>query len=735
MLPTATVVSSLILLNKRRTAEIIPNLKHLQEEWEVRALLLLSLILQLVLIILGNRRKYNRGSFIIIVVWFTYLVADSIATFTLGLLSRNIGDMVKDVKHVKSKVEVTSFWAPFLLLHLGGPDTITSYSLEDNELWLRRLLDLVVQTGTALSVIFIVWTTGSRLTLVTALVILAAVIKYGERIWVLRKASNEQLKEYVPPRHLDEEFTEKFTTGFYKAKGKLGFNNDVEGPEQITISKGNELFLALEVFRTSMRLVTEGTHSMCDQAINVGLFLHIPFENAFRVIEIELGFMYDILHTKTILLRSPWGIFLRILSFSLMCTSLVLFSLFHHHRYSKIDLSITYILLGAAIFLEIYAAVLQLCSDQAITWLIKRNRSSPARVISSFLLSITPECRWSNAMPQYNLLSFLLREKPIRFRKILRLLRVEDMLENSKYTIEKPVTDDFKKWIFQHFRDMYYDQTKKSISLSSSRGSFALKKLLPDAIVRWSTTDLLFEQSVISWHIATEFSYALDRSFFTNPASNNIPEDILHRWKIGKCISRYMMYLLRVKPQMFPASGSINLQETCDLAKEFLENYFKTQKGEIDPTKRGKRRQFSKQLLTGELGFTHTPKSLLNHSVLLTQQLRGSSMKYIERSRNSGEEVAHEQFTNATKLTDEEFAESLRVKWETIRQVWAELLAYAAINCRGTQHLQQLIKGGELLSHVWLLLGHYQFIETFNAPEPPQPRYYNDENDPNVMYY
>ncbi|GFZ17719.1 transmembrane protein, putative [Actinidia rufa] len=38
-----------------------------------------------------------------------------------------------------------AFWAPFLLLHLGGPDTITAYSLEDNELWLRHLLGLVVQ--------------------------------------------------------------------------------------------------------------------------------------------------------------------------------------------------------------------------------------------------------------------------------------------------------------------------------------------------------------------------------------------------------------------------------------------------------------------------------------------------------------------------------------------------------------------------------------------------------------
>lgn len=42
-----------------------------------------------------------------------------------------------------------AFWAPFLLVHLGGPDTITAYSLEGNELWLRHLLNLVVQVGVA----------------------------------------------------------------------------------------------------------------------------------------------------------------------------------------------------------------------------------------------------------------------------------------------------------------------------------------------------------------------------------------------------------------------------------------------------------------------------------------------------------------------------------------------------------------------------------------------------------
>lgn len=41
--------------------------------------------------------------------------------------------------------DLVAFWAPFLLLHLGGPDTITAFSLEDNELSLRYFLYLGTQ--------------------------------------------------------------------------------------------------------------------------------------------------------------------------------------------------------------------------------------------------------------------------------------------------------------------------------------------------------------------------------------------------------------------------------------------------------------------------------------------------------------------------------------------------------------------------------------------------------------
>ena len=180
-----------------------PKLRNFWKYWELRVLVLLSLMLQIVLIIFGNRRKYTSKTWIRIVLWCAYLMADWVATVALGVISNNLGDTTESIGNdgsLNDNIQLTAFWAPFLLLHLGGPDTITAYSMEDNELWLRHLLGLGVQTGVAIYIFLTAWM-GSRLSILSLLIFFAGTIKYGERTWVLRSASNEQFRESMltPP--------------------------------------------------------------------------------------------------------------------------------------------------------------------------------------------------------------------------------------------------------------------------------------------------------------------------------------------------------------------------------------------------------------------------------------------------------------------------------------------------------------------------------------------------------
>jgi hypothetical protein len=103
-------------------------LKQLPEEvlnlwnnWEIRGLVLLSLLLQTILIVFGSRRKIIARNWIRILVWSAYLSADMVASVALGNLARSQGDLSGEEKANNS---IQAFWAPFLLLHLGGPDTI-----------------------------------------------------------------------------------------------------------------------------------------------------------------------------------------------------------------------------------------------------------------------------------------------------------------------------------------------------------------------------------------------------------------------------------------------------------------------------------------------------------------------------------------------------------------------------------------------------------------------------------
>lgn len=52
-------------------------------------------------------------------------------------------------------------------------------------------------------------------------------------------------------------------------------------------------------------------------------------------------------------------------------------------------------------------------------------------------------------------------------------------------------------------------------------------------------------------------------------------------------------------------------------------------------------------------------------------------------------------------------------KWEMISHVWTQMLFYASNQCGWKQHGEQLRHGGELLTHVCLLMTHLGFSEQF----------------------
>ncbi|GJN12463.1 hypothetical protein PR202_ga30742 [Eleusine coracana subsp. coracana] len=90
-------------------------------------MVLISFTLQVFLFFTGVLRPRSANSFLRFSTWIGYLGADWVAVYILGFLSRQVRAPTKDGQGTSDPL-LTFIWAPFLLVHLGGQDTITAFA-------------------------------------------------------------------------------------------------------------------------------------------------------------------------------------------------------------------------------------------------------------------------------------------------------------------------------------------------------------------------------------------------------------------------------------------------------------------------------------------------------------------------------------------------------------------------------------------------------------------------------
>ncbi|KAF8023704.1 hypothetical protein BT93_F1019 [Corymbia citriodora subsp. variegata] len=683
--------------------EITVDLRQIWKQWELRAMVLFTLGVQIVLLLLGNRRKSSPKVWLRVLVWCAYLTSDYVATVALGVLSRKLGESGQ----LDDNSKLVALWAPLLLLLLGGPDTITAYSLEDNALWLRHLLGLGVQTGATAYVLFMAWTSSS-LSVLSLVMILVGLIKYGERTWVRWLASKDKLRESMltPPDpspnypRFMAEYTLKQAEGYHVtadevievqvpaglyATGILSNIVDAQDTQRGTpVQHTVKAYGLLQIFKC---LFIDLILSYDDRELSQSIFKGISWKDAFQLIEIELGFMYDLLYTKAMLLYSVWGFRRRFITFSLTLLVLGLFSL--AEKYPKclpVDLYITYALLAVIIIFEIYSILILLSSDWTDVWLSVHNKSRALhRAVTCVQLPRQP--RWSNSIAQFSLLEFCINENPLVCHGILKRLNINEKLDKYHYTTFEKVTPDLKvkKKIFERVK-------VKSDNLEMFMDPSQIGKVLPpehkDEI---SSTEAEFDQIILTWHIATELCYysseSLDDSRFPN-------------YRLSKLLSRYMFYLLVRYPFMLPNGiGQIRIRDTFAEAINFFEDQAHSNPKPVESRSSSSdeavRRSRKALKLAGDMLLG------VNTEVPPTKVKGGRSKS-----------VLFDGCRLAKKLN-----ESNTGKWEIISKLWVEVLLYAASQSKGDCHAHQLRRGGELLTHVWLLLAHFGLTDHFKMTQ------------------
>ncbi|KAL3752785.1 hypothetical protein ACJRO7_000218 [Eucalyptus globulus] len=332
----------------------------LWDKWNIRGLVVLSFTLQVFLILFAplTKKIVNHGIFLL--VWLAYLIANWIAVFTIGLVSHNQGNSSTCIAKVDGALQ--AFWTSILLLHLGGPDTITAFALEDNSLWGWHLLNLIFQVGASIYVFVQVFTSDKSLATPTMLVFLAAVIKNVESILALNLSSFPRLRESMISQ-LDYALSNFSRKEWDEALNVLGDGYpEVEArfAESIVVRHAHDFFEIIKVFLRDLIFTCE------QRKMSRKYFRKISVMDALRVISVELHFIYEVLCTKVLVTRSKWGCIFRFIAFTGIVVAFILFNRFKKHRLFKLDVKITYILLSGGIALDVIALYRFIFSDWTV---------------------------------------------------------------------------------------------------------------------------------------------------------------------------------------------------------------------------------------------------------------------------------------------------------------------------------------------------------------------------------
>ncbi|KAM1008713.1 hypothetical protein ACFX2A_005221 [Malus domestica] len=666
------------------------NLIKIWDVWNLRGYILLSLAIQVFLTFSAPFRQQCRSKLLLGLIWSAYLLSDWVAAVSIGIIAKsqtqNCGS--------RNNEDLLAFWASFLLVHLGGPDTITSFALEDNEFWLRHLIQLILQVLAA-AFSFYMTLVENRLWIPTILVFVAGTIKFGERTCCLYLASLDHFGETVlskpEPGPDYEEAVDIYSTmrsvkvempptrPLHTGKG----NNHKKNPKFTVDGVRKESLDDMQLLRESYRffesfkgLIVGFLLSSKDRERSRDFFLKRTPISAFQLIEYELSFMYEVLHTKVVVARHKIGYLLRLFTFCSTIGALILFILvekdeFEKDEFGKFDIVLTFLLLGVAIVLDILSVLLKLIFSDWTIIALRNNWSQ--RYIPSWILK---RRRWSGSVSQYNMIRNCLDERPEWVFTIGGYVGVRGILDKIKvsfFSSSEKFTDELKGFVFKQLRikSLEANNRRTAMEACSQRGDWALLLTSDYLNLKWSVGEYQYAESVLLWHIATELYFA------------KTLEDADGRRKICKILSDYMFYLLVMQHKMmapFLGNWHIVFQDTRAEAKRF----------------------FSKQPLVSDHRNACAKITAVN-AKFRSAAVKGSKSKSV--------------LFDACFLVGE--LEKLeRDPWKLMSRVWVELLSYASIKCRPIVHAQQPSRGGELLTFTWLLMYHLglgtQFYELEN---------------------
>ncbi|KAL8159790.1 hypothetical protein V2J09_001327 [Rumex salicifolius] len=534
----------------------LAKVKHIWSLWNLRGFIIFSFSLQCILIIGSSLRVQTAKSWVHRLIWLVYLLADWAAYYAIGLVVP-----INRLQDQLDTYDIHSFWAPFLLLHIGGPNTIAGFSLEDNELWDRSVLHIMVQAGA--TVISIYRSLSKRRLLApTLLVLVAALTRYAGRILALYKGSMDVLRrEIVASKEPNK-----------NKPGVLPITNFIiKGVEPVELAAHSyDLFRKYKGIFCGLSIKDDG-EAYEDRK---KLFSRKQ-DQALVEMEMEVSLAYDLFYTKIwTIVENETGKILHIISLVSEVGALVLWALANKQGYHRVDIKLTNALLVGGLFLDVVSLLKLVFSDLAICHLIKwKPDSSLVTCAMNQLLWVRNRAarwvlfrRWSGSIKQFDLMRYK-GDDCCGSRGLGEWMTRTFGIEWG--VSEVKLSDDLKNHIFKNIwiRGLYSGSKNGNVGKKTwiELGEYVLDMWDPNEpianAIQHICSRLGVVHTLIVWHTATSW-------FCANKQSNELSQ-------CNELLSKYMMYLLFYRPKMILEGAQLeeSIEDTIlsleELKKEF----------------------------------------------------------------------------------------------------------------------------------------------------------------------
>ncbi|KAH7546097.1 hypothetical protein FEM48_Zijuj01G0164500 [Ziziphus jujuba var. spinosa] len=645
--------------------QLLPKmLKDVWDDWGIELLIAVSCGMHMVLTLFGSsrRRMQARKVSLRFIMWSAYLLSTYVATVIIGKLTVI---PVSDYEEEVTDSELRGFIAPLLLVQLGSHDAITAYSIEDNRLGVRQIVSLIAQSSSVVWILLRCWTYSAISYLYLPLA-LAGFIKYGETTWALSTALTGKSGVTISELRQDPKYLSEI------------FKNVGDDPDLELILRAYcrfyfvkphiDRWLYKPLYESNLKWYSIDEH-------------HKNPEDMFRITDLELGFIYDVLYTKAPIIYTWTGFVFRLVSTLCLVSSSVVFAcLFRDSFVFYINAGVIFVVLGVIITLEAYQIYMLFLSDWAIITLIEhRNKPGVKRLLNALVRRSRKWKRWSNTMGQFNLIRYCLDYDRLRCGRFLKFKGLD--IEIRKYfctnsvgipsALKEMMIDEMAKLNNKKQEVKRLKKEKKKSSYIGRIGEFALNIhniILPESAesFNWCVGAVAdFDKSIVVWHLATEICYHSE-------TGKQHPHP---KTEMGRILSNYMMYLLIMRSDML----SITTSDIVFLhASQQLRVVLKTGKYTLIRDEK----TACEELKTRNLAVG--PESAETEPTMVTKDW----------------DVLGDAKMLSEKLSQNENA------WDLICSVWMDMLCFAATNCGTNRHLLHLRRGGEIVTHIWLLQRH-----------------------------